>query len=277
MGISILFLLTGVFAFSQQKTSPAVVSIEILYPKHKEIFLQCLNKYTSREKSIGCVDSYKYLRGLCEVVQEGKFERRYPADQVHRIYQACKFVAKGDNRLPAFFELDAKACVQGFETLNDRLMSFNKNKKLIEEVGEEKFLYMHEKNLCKDYESYVNFCKYVDGPNRNFLPSIGLPLPKPEGICSQSRPLANGLYTINRDLVALAADPNLDAHNTLILKYRSRLPASSASFAACEQVRIGYKNFGCYKFENFLEGEPNWRTPEKMQQNRDEKTVDSEN
>lgn len=270
--VFILFL--GANSFAQVMLSPAIKDLETLYPKNKQVLLQCLNKYPSKDKSLGCVDSFKYMKDLCAVVHEQNFERRYNRLQEQILYGACRLSALGDNRLPVFFDLDAKGCVEGFETLNERLVSYNKNRELIENAEEEKFLYMYEKNSCKDYQTYVNFCQYVDGDNKKLLPKDNVMLPKvdlaqkPEELCRPKAAVGEGLYTISHDLSTMMTEQKGKVYDSLILQYRARIPAGVAAFSACEQVRAGYGNLGCAKFEEILDGEPAWRTPDEMRQLR---------
>lgn len=269
MGKFLVVLLLSLDSFAQVMLSPAIKDIETLYPKNKQVLLQCVNNIPSKDKSLGCVDSFKYLKGLCAVVHENDFDHRYNRLQAQMLYGACRVSALGDNRIPLFFDLDAKGCVEGFETLNERLFSYNKNKEFIDDLMEDRFVYMYEKNSCKDFRTYVNFCNYVDGPNHTLLPMGQELMPKvdysknPSEVCKPKDSISEGLYMISHDLSTLISEKNSKAYDALILNYRSRMPAGK-TFAACEKVRTGYSNFGCAKFEKIMDGEPAWRSESEM-------------
>lgn len=274
-----LFIAFGFNCFADDNLHPILKDIEVTYSQNKLVLQDCVRRIPSRNPALGCVESFKFMKTLCSVTDESNFKKKYRFFPIAYFDGACQLSARGDNRLPAFFELDVKSCVNGFGSVSEKLLSYYKNSELIEESGEERFLYMFEKNSCKEFHKYVNFCEYVDGAYKKLLPQDNESLPKidigkdPKELCKPNDPHASGLYKIKYDLTALRFDQEGKIFNKLILSYRSqRSPADKSP--ECEQVRRTYANLECTKFESLTDGEPIWRTEDEMRNirlNRDKK------
>jgi hypothetical protein len=74
---------------------------------------------------------------------------------------------------------------------------------------------------------------------------------------------------LNKDLTSFAKLPRLALFKKFISSYRARLPAGQgASSPSCEQVRVGYENLGCERFEASNDLEPFYYTEEEWREKR---------
>ncbi|MBY0555385.1 hypothetical protein K2P97_12705 [bacterium] len=244
------------------------------FPANKKIIQECINKHPSANKSFGCVDSYKYVNAVCNVMREENFKVRYKKFPRKYFQEACALSSKSEDYVLQFFDLDEKGCIKGYETERDRLLTLNKSKNLLEDD----FVYKYEKKTCKAFRAYVNLCTYVDGDLKTLFPTDYSNLPKIDynsdikSICSVKNPDKDALYKINHDIKYYASSPNVKPYDKVIMEYRSRIPASvpgkDRKNRVCVVVRNSYDNLGCSRYEKSSEGDPIYFTAEEMRLKR---------
>lgn len=270
----IQLLIISVMSFANEPLSPVVAKLKEEFPVNKKILQECINKRSSENKSFGCVDSYKYVNEVCNVMREENFKKRYKKYPRKYFEEACALSSKSEDYVLQFFDLDEKGCIAGYETERDRLLTLNKSKNLLEDD----FVYKYEKKTCKAFRAYVNLCTYVDGDLKTLLPTDYSNLPKIDynsdikSICSVKNPASDALYTINHDIKLYAHSPKVKPYDQLIMDYRSRMPASEPGKErkniVCVEVRNSYDNLGCSRYEKSTEGDPLYFTADEMYQKR---------
>lgn len=268
----IQLLIISSLSFANEPLAPVVNNIKQVFPENKKVLEGCINMRPSANTSLGCVDSFKYASEVCSVMREPDFKKKYSHIPRKYFYDACGLYAKSENYLADFFALDAKACVNGFETVSDRIVTLHKNKSLLEDH----FVFMYEKTSCKDFRTYVNLCTYVDGHLKSTLPKNNQHLPKIDynldvnSVCKNKKSGNDALHMLNSDIKFLATGPGEKVYEKLILDYRSRTPANQKKplNPACEEVRTAYSNLGCERYEEFKDGEAIFFTSEEMREKR---------
>jgi hypothetical protein len=263
--LSLLVIFVINFSLAKSPLSPFVKDIDKVFDKNREILETCTDKYLSPDKSTGCVDSFKYMYGICEVTHEHDFYNRYRRIPYAYFYRACKLSGKASTHIQHFFEQDEKSCAKGFETIRDRLESLEKSRDVLEELLNGKYAYNLEKSLCKDFRKYINFCEYVDGDLKNleptnfaFLPSVGNTTVLTNS-CHPANPQSSTILDISKEIKEAANQPTLSVYKNLVSKYKNRIPASTAGVSNdCENLRTSYRSFNCAKFEAFSDQEPIW-------------------
>ncbi|MGZ3726757.1 MAG: hypothetical protein ACXWQQ_13200 [Pseudobdellovibrio sp.] len=258
----ILFLsvMSGSWTYADQPLSSLMENVDQRYAEAEKTVLTCSKGEPSQNKTQGCVESFKYISGLCSVLKEDNFSKKYKKSQRKHVYEACDLYAKIENsKWAQFIELDSKSCVSGYESIPDRIASVQKNK----DFFDENFFSDYEKHSCKEFRTYVNLCVYIDGDLKDTLPKDYTKLPKIDYqkgsvACKSSDSNAGGLNAVNSDIASLSGSPeSKNVYEKLILDYRARKPASQgASVGPCNEVRNGYANLGCARFETVSDEDP---------------------
>lgn len=245
-------------------------------PANRRVIYECLVGRPSPDKSISCVDAYQYVNDYCAITREPWFKlpsmqnRTLRLGMTNPFDEVCRLAGMVEGQADEFFDLDTKGCFPGHATAQDRLVSMRKYIKLFEEDYSAQYL----KNSCHEYRSYVNLCAYVDGDLRTAMPKRFEFLPpldfsrEAASLCRpDERTGGTGIYRMTHDLARLAQNPQNKAYETLIAAYRrARGPASQNEI--CEQVRTGYMNVGCERYEPLQAGDPVLFSNEEFRQRR---------
>ena len=77
MATLLLLLAVSLSSIANETLSPLVNNIRANYKLNKTVLEGCLKKNPSQDKSLGCVDSFKYMIALCAVSSESNFKNKY--------------------------------------------------------------------------------------------------------------------------------------------------------------------------------------------------------
>lgn len=254
----ILLLFAGSVCYAQKNYAPVVETLKTEFSRHKDTLDNCVNGRASTDKALGCLDAYKYIDNVCKVKLEYDFKKKYKKIRQEYFDVACAYHEKSENQLLRFFSMDSRACIKGYESIRDQILTIARN----EEYFDEEFRHYSKKSSCKEMKRYVNLCSYVDGELRELLPESYQQLPELDFVtavstCNPPNENSDGLYSLSNDLLSLVKSPEEQVYEKLILNYRARLPAGKFSKnKTCTKVRTTYKNFSCSQFEDVREGEP---------------------
>lgn len=250
------------------------------------IMRECLSTLPSPDEKQGCVDSLRLLYDHCTQQRMAYYYYKRTNQEIFKDAEYCPLVDDSFMKLSNLFKLDEQKCIKGFETVADRIESFNRNRPMIE--LEERFAYEYEKSSCKDYKKYVNLCAYVDGDLKNtpatrdeYLPKLTKFLEK-KSVCANSvEGIGAGSAEIDNLLFNYVSKRENDVYNNAIKDLRRQNVRTISSTTGktvngqCEQVRTSYVNLGCQKWDNVSDDEPIYMSEDQMKERRLKKVDDA--
>lgn len=228
---------------------------------NKNILLNCVKNQKSPSTNYGCLDALSSIQASCEKKKNQITTKPLKKNQRQQPIETCKIYEEFAKKSYDLFDIDAKSCVVGFETIFDRLLSLKKyNKLLNNEISAD-----YEKLSCRQFRKYVNVCVYADGNITTALPRNYSEMPalnlnsKSDSLCSPKNTSSMGLYLLTKDIQKLSETPDKSIYEKLITDYRrknklqkKRSPASDEDVSGmCNSIRNTYAHVGCDRFEKF--------------------------